>query len=123
MEAYERSLTGANNPVAVVALPSASGELNAAGVLNVVSIDGKAVPAGPGGNISAPDVVFTDAAAVPIEVSATGVPDGTPVSLRITTANGVITAGPQNLAAGKVTFTVTVPKGLGTVQALATVTQ
>lgn len=123
VEAYERSLTGVDNPVAVVALPSASGELNAAGVLNVVSIDGKAVPAGPGGNISAPDVVFTDAAAVPIEVSATGVPDGTPVSLRITTANGIITAGPQNLAAGKVTFTVTVPKGLGTVQALATVTQ
>ena len=121
VEAYQRSLTAPAAPVSVVALPSANGELNSLGALVVASVDGKAVPATPTGSLSAPDVVFTETGVVPILVTATGIPDGTPVNLRIATANSVITAGPQNLAGGQATFNVTVPKGSGTVQATATV--
>jgi hypothetical protein len=121
VEAYQRTLTGSASPVSVVALPSANGEINALGSLVVASVDGKAVPATPSGNLGSPDVVFTETAVVPIVVTATGIPDGTPVSLRIATASSVITAGPQNLAGGQATFSVNVPKGLGTIQATATV--
>jgi hypothetical protein len=66
-----------------------------------------------------PDVVFSDEGAVQVVVNATGIPDGTPVQLRITTATSVIEAAPQNLAGSSATFNVTVPKGLGTLQATA----
>lgn len=121
VEAYQRTLTGSSSPVTVVALPSANGEINALGTLVVTSVDGKAIPATPSGNLSSPDVVFTETGVVPIVVTATGIPDGTPVNLRIATASSVITAGPQNLASGKATFSVNVPKGLGTIQATATI--
>jgi hypothetical protein len=68
-------------------------------------------------------VVFSNSNAVTIVVSGVGIPDGTPVSLRITTASSVITAGPQNLAGGTVSFALSIPKGLGTGQATANVTQ
>jgi len=119
VEGYVRSLTGPRNPAEIVGLPAASGELNNLGSLSIISIDGANVAQPPSGNLQNPDVVFSDAGPVQIVVRGTGIPNGTPVRLRITTANSAIEATPQNLANGTATFTVTVPKGLGTVQASA----
>ncbi len=123
VEAYVRSLTGAQNPVAVVGLPAASGELNQVGSLTIVSVDGVNVVQPPSGNLTTPDVVFSDAGPVNVVVNGTGIPDGTPVNLRVTTANSVINAGPVNLQNGTATLTVTVPAGVGTLQATAQFTQ
>ncbi len=123
VEAYVRSLTGAQTPTAVVGLPAASGELNQVGTLTIVSVDGVNVVQPPTGNLTTPDVVFSDAGQVNVVINGTGIPDGTPVSLRVTTATGIITAGPVNLAGGTVTIPVTVPAGVGTLQATAQFTQ
>jgi hypothetical protein len=123
VEAYARSLTGGQNPPAVVGLPAASGELNQVGTLTIVSVDGVNVVQPPTGNLLTPDVVFSDAGPVNVVVSGTGIPNGTPVTLRVTTANSIITAGPVNLQGGTATIPVTVPAGVGTLQASAQFTQ
>jgi hypothetical protein len=119
VEAYTRSLTGGQNPVAVVGLPAANGELNQQGTLTIVSVDGVNVVQPPGGSLQTPDVVFSDAGPVNVVINGVGIPDNTPVRLRVTTGTGVTEAGPVNLVGGSVTIPVTVPKGLGTLQASA----
>ncbi len=123
VEAYVRSLTGGQNPVAVVGLPAASGELNQVGTLTIVSVDGVNVVQPPTGSPITPDVVFSDAGPVNVVVNGVGIPDSTPVNLRVTTANSVINAGPANLQNGTATITVTVPAGVGTLLATAQFTQ
>jgi hypothetical protein len=123
VEAYVRSMTGSRVPAEVVALPAANGELNQLGTLTVVSVDGVNVVQPPSGNLQTPDVVFSDSGPVTVVVQGSGLLDGTPVRLRVTTGGSVIEAGPQNLVGNAVSFTVTVPAGVGTVQAIATVTQ
>lgn len=119
VEAYARTLTGGQNPPAVVGLPSTNGDLNQAGTLSIVSVKGVNVVQPPTGNLLTPDVVFSDAGPVNVVVNGTGIPNGTPVQLRVTTATSVIQSAPQNLQNGTATLTVTVPKGLGTLQATA----
>ena len=119
VEAYTRTMTGAQNPVGVVGLPAANGELNQVGVLTIVSVDGANVVQPPTGNLNTPDVVFSDPGQISVVVNGTGIPNGTPVSLRVTTANSVINAGPVDMNAGTATINVTVPAGVGTLQATA----
>lgn len=119
VEGYVRSLTGSRVPVEVVGLPAANGELNRIGTLAIQSVRGVNVAQPPSGNLQTPDVVFTDAGPVQVVVTGTGIPDGTPVRLRITSTSSVIESGPQAMAAGTVTFNVTVPRGVGTLQASA----
>lgn len=119
VEAYLRLLTGSRVPSEVVGLPAASGELNQIGTLVITQVSGQNVAQPPSGNLSTPDVVFTAAGTVQVVVNGTGIPDGTPIRLRVTTSTGVVDAAPQNMANGTATFTVTVPKGLGTLQATA----
>ena len=119
VEAYSRTLTGTQNPVAVVGLPAENGELNDIGTLRIVSVDWVNVAEPPTGSLQTPDVVFADAWTVDIVVQGTVIPDGTPVRLRIVTVTEVIQPPPQNITGGSVTFSVTVPKGLGTLQATA----
>jgi hypothetical protein len=119
VEAYNRTLAGSQNPTGVVGLPAASGELNQVGILTIVSVDGANVLQPPSGNLSTPDVVFTDAGPVSVVVNGVGIPNGTPVTLRVTTAHSVITGGPVDMVAGTATVIVTVPAGVGTLQATA----
>lgn len=123
VEAYVRTLTGGQTPPAVVGLPAANGELNQVGTLTIQSVDGVNVVQPPTGNQQTPDVVFSDAGPVQVVVRGTGIPNGTPVRLRVTTASSVIDATPQDMVGGTATFNVTVPKGLGTLQATAQFTQ
>jgi hypothetical protein len=123
VESYMRTLTGGQIPTAVVGLPAAPGELNLVGTLNIISVDGANVVQPPSGNLQTPDVVFSDAGAVVVIVQATGIPNGTPVTLQITTATAVIRSTPVNLVGGTATFNVTVPAGVGTLLATAQFTQ
>ena len=64
-------------------------------------------------------MVFSDAGTVQVVVRATGIPNGTPVRLRITSGTTVIDVPAQDLVDGRATFSASVPKGLGTLQATA----
>lgn len=119
VEAYTRSLTGSRIPAEIVALPSASGELNQMGTLVIARVSGANVAQPPTGNLATPDVVFTATGPIEVVVNGTGIPNGTAVRLRITTATGVIDATPRDMVGGTATFNVTVPRGIGTLQATA----
>jgi len=119
VEGYIRSMVGGQNPTGVVGLPTANGELNQVGTLRVASVNGANVAQPATGNLLTPDVVFTAPGSVNVIVQGTGIPNGTPINLRVTTANSVISAGPVNMVGGTATIPVTVPAGLGTVQATA----
>jgi hypothetical protein len=73
----------------------------------------------PSGNPQTPDVVFSQAGEITIQVAGVGIPDGTPVKVRINTGNGIINAGPVNMVGGAASVKATVPKGTGTLQATA----
>ena len=69
-----------------------------------------------------PDVIFTAEGEVQIEVNATNIPDGTPVTVTINHSSSAV---PINLLAvslqqGKATFTHNIPAGQGVMQAFAT---
>ena len=100
--------------------PVANQDFNTLGVLNVTQVAGVNVAQPPSGNALTPDVVFTAAGPISVTVQGTGIPNGTPVRLRVTTSASVIEAGPVNLAGNSAVFSnVNVPAGIGTVQAFA----
>jgi hypothetical protein len=121
-EAYYRTLAGSTQPTSVNSAPVASADFATTGTLNIASIKGLNVQQPPSGNPLTPDVIFTDAGPVNVVVQGSNVPNGTPVTLRITTTSGVITPPVQNMNNNSATFSVTVPKGIGTLQAFATFT-
>jgi hypothetical protein len=119
IESYVRTVTGSQIPVSVVGLPAANGELNQIGALTIASVAGVGVVQPASGNLLTPDVVFSQAGPISVTITGTGIPDGTPVSLRINTGGSLILAGPANMLGSTVTINTTVPKGVGTLQATA----
>src|SRR6185436_9756923 len=61
VESFVRTLSGGATPVAVIGLPTGSGDLNVVGTLTISGVKGQNVPQPPGGSLNSPDVVFTDA--------------------------------------------------------------
>jgi hypothetical protein len=79
------------------------------------------VPTPPGGNTNSPDVVFTAAGNVTISLATTNIPAGTSLTVRVTAAGQVVSVqSTPTDASGNATATVTVPSGVGTIQAFAT---
>ena len=124
LEAYYRNFIGGITGQAAQSAPVAPPAQVANGALNVTSVAGNNVAQPPTGNTNTPDVVFTAPGAVTITVTANGIPDGTPVKLRITLTGATInlpaTGAPAVvLANGTAQFSATVPAGVGTIQATA----
>ena len=125
IEGFFRSLAGNNHSIpASGAAPVATFAPPAQGQLIVSSVAGQNVAQPPTGSLTTPDVVFTQAGQITVTVTATGIPNGTRVRLRITTSGGVIalpaTGAPAvTLSGGTATFTTTVPAGTGTIQGFA----
>jgi len=92
--------------------------------LTITNVAGTGVAQPPTGNLSNPDVVFSETGDVTITVTAQNVPNGTPIKLRITSNEAVINL-PENgdpnvtLSGGTAIFTKTIPAGHGTIQAFA----
>lgn len=104
--------------------PVQSVDYGSPAALVITSVDGESVANPPSGSFANPDVVFSDSGDVTIIVTATNVPDGTPVTLKIVHSAGTINlpAGGDpdvTLSGGTATFTATVPEGFGTIQAFA----
>ena len=79
------------------------------------------VPNPPSGNTNTPDVISTAAGNITISLATTNIPPATPLTVRVTAAGQVITAqSTPTDAAGNATATLTVPGGVGTIQAFAT---
>ena len=91
------------------------------GSLLITTVGGVAVRLPSHGDTSDPDVIFTNAGPASITVTSTNIPNLTPVQLRVT-ANGQIITTNGTLSGGSASFTVTVPKGVGTIQASASFT-
>jgi len=100
--------------------PLGLGDVAPRGTIRVASVAGQPVAVPPGGNTSAPDVVFTSAGPVTIGLQTTNIPSGTPLRVRVTARGQVIngTSSPTD-PAGNASATLTVPAGLGTIEAYA----
>jgi len=95
--------------------------------LRITSINGTAAPSTPGASLIAPDIVFPGAIATPVtvNVSATNVPLGTTVNVRVAPAIGSPSTATTDALHGSVAdssaqATVTLPPGAGVVTATAT---
>jgi hypothetical protein len=108
------------NPLHTAAVPLTTGLANA-GLIRITSVAGQVVPTPPGGNTNSPDVVFTAAGNVTISLATTNIPAGTSLTVRVTAAGQVVSVqSTPTDASGNATATVTVPSGVGTIQAFAT---
>ncbi len=120
LEAYYRQLAGQTRPISVNSAPIANTDFNTLGVLAVTLVSGQNVVQPPSGNTLSPDVIFTAAGPISVTVQGTGIPNGTPVKLRVTTSENVIDVPAVNLAGNTAVFSgVNVPAGIGTIQAFA----
>lgn len=123
IEAFFRPLAANAAPPASATAPVAAPDFGDLPRLTILSVDGENVAAPPTGNLQTPDVVFTADGTVTIVVDSENVPQGTPVTLRITTSGSIINLpepGDPDVtigADGQAAFTATVPAGLGTIQA------
>jgi hypothetical protein len=88
-------------------------------LLLITSVAGQNVVQPPRGDLLNPDVIFSDPGDITVTVRGTNVPNGSVVRLRLTTATGIITPPNTALTNGIATFTLTVPRGHGTIQAFA----
>jgi hypothetical protein len=129
IEAFYRNLNfgNFNNPASVNSAPVPEQTFASAGALLISSVAGNNVVQPPTGNTQNPDVVFSQAGDIKITVQAQNIADGTPVKLRVTTSTGIINKPASGepdvlLAGGTASFTLTVPKGPGTIQASASFT-
>ena len=87
------------------------------GQVRIARIAGQVVQ-NPTGSLSSPDVVFTAAGNITIDLETTNIPVGTSLTVRITAPGQVIIAqSTPTDAAGKATATAAVPAGVGTIQA------
>jgi hypothetical protein len=129
IEGYFRPLASSNvNPTPSAAPPTETfAGLGDGTGLTIASVHGANVRQPPQGNTANPDVIFTEEGPVIVVVAGANIPDGTPVTLRITTSGGIISlpatgAPPVTMSGNSASFTATVPAGVGTIQAYATVT-
>lgn len=119
IEAHERSFTGTTRPGIVYSLPLPNQDASLEGTLTVTRVAGQNVQQPPSGSQVTPDVIFTQAGRIEVTVTAQNIPNGTEVRLRVTTREGVRSAGPELLTGGSAVFALTVPAGAGTIQAFA----
>ncbi len=115
-EAFFVNVSGTIDPLNTAA-PPISVDLQDLGTITITSIAGQVVPLNPTGNTNSPDVIFTEAGPITVEVTTQTIPEGTVLMARITSAGEIIlvetTPVDQN---GEATATVTVPAGIGTIQ-------
>ncbi|MBK1877027.1 kelch repeat-containing protein [Pelagicoccus mobilis] len=125
LEAFFRPLAAKASPPSSATAPIAAPDFGDLPSLTILSVDGENVAVPSTGNLQTPDVVFTAAGTVTIVVDSENIPEGTPVTLRITTSGEII-----NLPAaedpdvtvgvdGTASFEAEVPAGLGTIQAFS----
>ena len=85
-----------------------------------MSIAGQVVPTPPGGNTASPDVIFSQAGPITVNLATTNIPQGTQLTVRVATDGQAITAqSTPTDASGNASATLTVPAGFGTIQAYA----
>lgn len=118
-EAFFVQLSGTVRPLNTSAPPIAVA-IDNLGTVRIVNVAGQVVPANPGGNTNSPDVIFVNSGPIQIALATTNVPQGTVITVRITSSGEVITVQSTPVAAdGSATATATVPAGVGTIQAFA----
>ncbi|MGE3540534.1 MAG: kelch repeat-containing protein [Candidatus Tectimicrobiota bacterium] len=122
VEAYFIASSLSTNPLFVTA-PPLSLNLASAHAIRITRVAGEAVQQPPGGSLTTPDVIFVAAGNVTISLETTNIPEGTPITVRITAGGQVITVqSTPTDAAGNATATAMVPAGVGTLQAFGTYT-
>jgi hypothetical protein len=95
--------------------------------LTVTQVAGLAVPIPPTGSVTNPDVSFSSDQPVTINVSGVNIPNGTPISLRLS-GTGINSTLPVEgdpvvtMTNGTAQFSATIPVGLGQIQAFCNVT-
>jgi hypothetical protein len=118
-ETFFLRLTRQTGPPSSAAPPIALHLANS-GRIRITSVAGKPVAQPPGGDTNAPDVVFSEPGTITIDLATTNIPSGTLLTVRVTTQGQILSArSTPTSSAGNATATLTVPKGVGTIQAFA----
>lgn len=119
LESYYHRVTVRNNIEPSLSFPKQTLLDGNRPQLVVASIAGQSVSATPSGDPATPEVTFSAAGDVTIIVTANNLPDATLINLRVTSNSQILTPTPVALSGGEASFTLSVPAGIGIVQAYA----
>jgi hypothetical protein len=125
LEAFYRPFATQVSPVPSATAPTTAPNLAGAPTLAIINVAGAAVNQPPTGSLTSPDIVFANAGSVSVQIRGTNIPSGTAIQLRLNTATGIIVLPPTGGApvtldaTGNAVFNTVVPRGQGTLQALA----
>ena len=120
LEGFQRDLIdNAHSPAPTGSVPVQNIPPVTQPALEVTSVTGIGVPQPPSGSWTNPDVIFSETGPVTIVITGSNIPNGTPISLRVTTSGGLLAPAPVALSGGQATFNLTIPQGLGSIQASA----
>jgi hypothetical protein len=101
--------------------PPSSIDLTNQGIIVIETVAGENVASPPGGLLVSPDVVFSDDGEIVVGLQTTNIPAGTTITVQVSTAGDQILATSTPVdGAGAATATMTVPAGVGVIQAWAT---
>jgi hypothetical protein len=115
-EAFAFQLSNLTNPIATEDRPVPL--CTNPGSIRITSIAGQVVLS-PGGNTASPDVIFSQAGPITVNLATTNIPQGTTLTVRVATDGQALTASTRTNASGNASATLTVPAGFGTIQAYA----
>ena len=121
IEGYERQLAD-RVPTAIVGVPVLDRGFTNLAVLTVSEVDGEPVPQPPFGLPATPDVFFYGGGVVDVKIATQNLPDGTPVRLIIASDGATLETGPEAVSGNEVVFSVDIPAGRGTIQAVVSLT-
>lgn len=116
-EAFYVQIRGEIQPVNTAAPPIAVNLADQA-TIRIMEIAGQVVPADPSGNTNSPDVIFSNPGDITVRVATTNIPVGTVLTIQVTASGQIIRVNSTPVAAdGSAQAVLTVPAGIGTVQA------
>lgn len=128
LESYYRTITGSVPPDTHYSAPVVSSEADRPiSRVRITQVAGLPVTEPPSGDLRNPDVLFAADGEVTVTIAGEGLPDGTPVRLRLIASTGVLIETPAadqpaiRLSGGTASVVVNVPRGAATLQAFAEV--
>jgi len=122
VEAFDRQMTFSGTLASYIeSAPPPTLPQPAAYTITILSVDSTPVANPPSGNVTTPDVTFSDLNQVVVQMDTDGVPQGTVLSVVISSETGTTTVQSTAVAAnGTASANATIPGGVGTIQAFAT---
>ena len=118
LEAFEINLPNSITSIASTAPPIQITPIDAP-TITITNVAGQTVPGDPTGQTQTPDVFFEESGAVTIALTTENIPEGTTITVQVNASGQIIEGQAVTDSAGDASVDLTVPAGVGAINAFA----